>query len=284
MMKLKFFLATILLLGLIPVLHAQEAASDSLSPVQKEIDFGTYLLETSQYRLASWEFERLRFKYPQNPIIQLKLTEAYRLAGDYAAGLEKANLFKAEPSLTNDYAIAYRKEAIRNLIHLRDFKSAPTEALGLSTRFPSMNLYSANISLGANILLDNWSFVPQGIATTDLDPLLNQYVVQLNNMKLKSPFKAGLYSALLPGAGKVYAGSWKDGLLSLLFVSANTYSAYRGFRQNGINSVYGWVFTSLATGFYIGNIYGAATLAKKTNQQQKVLIQNQAYERLLLIY
>lgn len=284
MMKLKFFLANILLIGLTPVLHAQEAASDSLQSVQKEIDFGTYLLETSQYRLASWEFERLRFKYPQNPLIQLKLTEAYRLAGDYTAGLEKANLFKVEPSLTNDFAIAYRKEAIRNLIHLRDFNSTQTEALGLRSGFPTMKLYSANISLGANILLDNWSFVPQGVATNDLDPLLNQYVIQLNNMKLKSPLRAGLYSALLPGAGKVYAGSWKDGLLSLLFVGANTYSAYRGFRQTGINSVYGWVFTSLATGFYIGNIYGAATLAKKTNQQQKALIQNQAYERLLLIY
>jgi hypothetical protein len=277
-------LAVILVVGLLPVLYAQEAPSDSLSSLQKEIDFGTYLLETSQYQLASWEFERLRFKYPENSGIQLKLIEAYRLSGDYSAGLAKANEFKSGASTTTDFAIAYRKEGIRNLIHLGDFKTTHTEALRLRTLFPTMNNYGANISLGANILLDNWSFMPQGVQARDLDPFLSQFVVQLNDMELKSPFKAGLYSALLPGAGKVYAGSWKDGLISFLFVGANTYSAYRGFRQSGINSVYGWVFTSLATGFYIGNIYGAATLAKKMNQQQKALIQNQAYERLLLIY
>lgn len=276
----------ILLVCLRPPIFAQTYSTDNSAKVGADFNFGLFLLQSRQYNLAKLEFERLNFKYPGNDSIQLKLLEAYRLSADFERGLRKANVLKQSKSdATNAYALSYHKEAIRNLIHLKDFKGVATEAAQSEILHPAHSLYWSNMEIGAFILLDEWPSIPAEItANQALDPVLLQNIYDLNNIKRVSPFRAGLYSTLLPGAGKVYAGSWKDGLLSFLFVGANTYSAYRGFSRNGAGSVYGWVFTGLATGFYLGNIYGSASLAKKQNLEKKKRIQQQSYERLLLIY
>ena len=76
-------------------------------------------------------------------------------------------------------------------------------------------------------------------------------------------------SMLIPGTGKMYAGYWKDGLVSLLMTSMMAWQAYRGFDQRGIKSGYGWVYTGLATGFYIGNLYGTVKAVRKFNTHFK---------------
>jgi hypothetical protein len=68
--------------------------------------------------------------------------------------------------------------------------------------------------------------------------------------------------------GKVYSGRWKDGLVSLLFVGATGFQAYRGFSQKGSESIYGWIMGSLSVGFYIGNIFGSVKAAKIYNTNQ----------------
>jgi hypothetical protein len=57
----------------------------------------------------------------------------------------------------------------------------------------------------------------------------------------------------------------------------NIWQAYRGFSKSGKNSVYGWVFASLATGFYIGNIFGSHKSAKKYNKKIDDNLYNEAW-------
>jgi hypothetical protein len=73
-------------------------------------------------------------------------------------------------------------------------------------------------------------------------------------------------SAIIPGSGKIYSGYWKDGLFSLLVVSVTGIQAYRGFQKNGKNSTYGWIYLTVGTGFYVGNIYGSGKAAHKRNK------------------
>jgi hypothetical protein len=84
----------------------------------------------------------------------------------------------------------------------------------------------------------------------------------------RKPWVAASLSAVVPGAGKVYAGQWKDGLFSLLFVAINGYQSYRGFHQKGLQSARGWIFGGLALGFYTGNVYGSAQTVKRYNRKQ----------------
>lgn len=81
----------------------------------------------------------------------------------------------------------------------------------------------------------------------------------------KSPLKAGLLSAIIPGAGKIYAGRLIDGLFSALLVGLTTWQAYDGFHDDGNRSVRGWLYGATATTFYAGNVYGAWVAARVYN-------------------
>ncbi|MCD6507254.1 tetratricopeptide repeat protein [Candidatus Poribacteria bacterium] len=84
----------------------------------------------------------------------------------------------------------------------------------------------------------------------------------------KSPFLAAFLSALLPGAGKVYAGRGYDGLYSLSVVGFSAGMAYDGFRDNGVRSAKGWLFGGATLFFYLGNIYGSAIAAGEFNARE----------------
>ncbi len=85
------------------------------------------------------------------------------------------------------------------------------------------------------------------------------------NLPMKSPVKAGILSAFLPGLGKVYAGRNIDGISTLLLVGVLSWQSFSSFSDNGSHSVKGWLFGSLGTVFYLGNIYGSAVTVKVQN-------------------
>ena len=86
-------------------------------------------------------------------------------------------------------------------------------------------------------------------------------------------------SAIIPGSGKFYTGRWRDGAVAFLFVSLNTWQAYRAFNKNGINSIYGWIFGTISLTFYSANIYGSYKSALNFNKK----ILNNLHEKTLLI-
>jgi TM2 domain-containing membrane protein YozV len=146
--------------------------------------------------------------------------------------------------------------------------------------------YADNVSLGLSIVSAKSKTEMHHLHIAGMEGHHDAALVQaLNYWKehpRKSPFVAGTLSTILPGAGKVYAGRWKDGLVSLLFVGANAYSAYRGFSSGGIQSPYGWLFGGLSAGFYIGGIYGSQKAARIYNHTLEAKIKSDVYSRLLL--
>ncbi len=81
----------------------------------------------------------------------------------------------------------------------------------------------------------------------------------------KSPVLAGILSALLPGAGRVYAGKWFDGFMGFVMVFLTATSAYESSkRDNMFNKVFSY---SMAGIFYTGEIYGAYRSAKYYQRQ-----------------
>ncbi len=81
----------------------------------------------------------------------------------------------------------------------------------------------------------------------------------------KSPVLAGLLSAFIPGAGRVYAGRWFDGLMGFFMVYLTATSAYESSkRENSLSKIFTY---SLAGIFYTGEIYGAYRSAKYYQRQ-----------------
>lgn len=105
----------------------------------------------------------------------------------------------------------------------------------------------------------------QGVENSDM-PLFNLAQRGMNLPK-KSPFLAGLMSMGLPGSGKIYAGHSFDGLYSLLLIAGSSWLAYEGYRDDGTSSMRGWLFGSMATVLYAGNIYGSVISARLYNKR-----------------
>ncbi len=79
----------------------------------------------------------------------------------------------------------------------------------------------------------------------------------------KSPVVAGALS-VIPGAGFLYCGRYRDGITAFLFNGALIFGAYTAFDND--NPALGSVIALVEAGFYAGNFYGAVSSAHKYNR------------------
>lgn len=259
------------------------------TPAANDMAFGQYLLLTGQYDLAVLEFERLYFQKSGTEGLKKSLIETHRLRGNHDRARKYAQDFLSQGNLNDLEAQHFKKEIVLNSLLMRDLVWIPSVLAEI--RITSGNdfeilRYADNMSLGLSILnaKSKWETYHLHIEGMEKhhDAILAQALTDWQESPRKSPFVAGAMSTFLPGMGKVYAGKWKDGLVSLLFVGANAYSSYRGFSNSGIRSPYGWLFGSLTAGFYIGGIYGSQKAARIYNHELEAKIKNDVYTRLLL--
>jgi len=87
------------------------------------------------------------------------------------------------------------------------------------------------------------------------------------SLKFKSPLISGILSAVLPGAGRIYCNRPGDGLYSIILIGLLAYQSWDGFNNNANRSTKGYIYGSLAVGFYVANIYGSIISAKIVNKK-----------------
>lgn len=90
----------------------------------------------------------------------------------------------------------------------------------------------------------------------------------LQTMKKKSGFLAGALSAVVPGLGKVYTGNPGQGLASFLRVVPLGLITAENFRNGGFKNAQFYIFGSLFTLFYVGNIWGSSLSAQIVYQEK----------------
>lgn len=238
--------------------------AQSLYNKENSSAFATYLYASGNYNLASAEFERLLFLEPENDSLRQMIMKSLLLNGDFEAGADRALAFNVSPqNLSNGMASLYSYSLISagKPLAARSFVDIST-ALG-----PEQKLYYKAYSY----LLDNEFKEARKLKSESsllMQPELAQLIDETANMPHRSPALAAGLSAMIPGLGKFYTGDWKDAIIALVTVGVTGYQSYRGFNRNGINSGYGWIYGSLAAGFYLGNIYGSASSAKRFNKRQ----------------
>jgi hypothetical protein len=92
------------------------------------------------------------------------------------------------------------------------------------------------------------------------DPLL-EHVSNFDELPTKSLWLAGSLSAVLPGAGQLYAGRWEDGLVAFttnaVLIGATALAWHRDER------VTAGALGCVAFGFYAGNVYGGVNAAAR---------------------
>jgi len=96
---------------------------------------------------------------------------------------------------------------------------------------------------------------------------LGQLAIEGTKLKYKSMFLAGMFSAIIPGSGKIYAGRVNDGIYSFVMIGLTTWQTYDGFHNRGVHSIKGWIYGTLSTVLYAGNIYGSAIAIQLYNDK-----------------
>lgn len=98
------------------------------------------------------------------------------------------------------------------------------------------------------------------------------YASTLKGRKHRSPAVAGLLSAVIPGAGKVYAGKPYQGIASLFPIAALALLTNESYRKRGPESAEFYIFGSLLTVFYVGNIWGSVFTVKIKRKEDENLV------------
>jgi TM2 domain-containing membrane protein YozV len=83
------------------------------------------------------------------------------------------------------------------------------------------------------------------------------------NPPYKSEVWAGILSAIIPGAGKIYTHDYGDGITAFIITGLFAYLAYTNFEHD--HPTRAWIFTGIGAGFYAGNIYGSVASAQIFN-------------------
>ncbi|MCF8231296.1 MAG: hypothetical protein K9J27_03825 [Bacteroidales bacterium] len=99
---------------------------------------------------------------------------------------------------------------------------------------------------------------------------MERYAQKLKAHNKKSPWVAGMMSALVPGSGKIYAGKTGQGISSFLTVGGMGFVTWENYRKNGWKDFKTLFFATVFSAFYAGNIHGTVMTVKITeNEFQK---------------
>jgi tetratricopeptide (TPR) repeat protein len=263
------------LIVLIVLFSFKGLSQDNLFNLQNSKSYANYLLASGQYKSASVEFERVVFLDSTDLASGLLLLKSYRLSEDYEMSTQRASeLFPNIIEMPKEHAIEYSK----SLMSLRDWKQANDfwdKSLTLSIE--DKTLFKATVAIFEGDFKKAQEKV--GTISHTNNTLAKGYadiVDRAINGKRKSPFLAGVLSTAIPGLGKVYTGDWKDAIVSLIFTGGMAFQAVRNFNKHGVNNYRPWIYTTIGTGFYLGNIVGSVKSAKDKNRKKINKLQHEA--------
>jgi tetratricopeptide (TPR) repeat protein len=261
-------------------LHADTLDINYFTP-KNVYSFAEYLFKEGDYLRAAGEFQRYLYglgsQHAFADSVLYKIGLCYQLGKNFTRAI---NYFKkvidANPQsayLTNSYYhIAYSyflmqkhresisySDSVLPLIRLDYNKLKMQQLIGLNYIYQKKWLSAADFLYSLDETAKNDS----------LTMLLMDFAEKGQYLGRKNELLAGFFSAVIPGAGKVYCGRASDGFFSFIVVGLMGWQAYENFRKDGIDSVKGWIYGTMGGVFYLGNIYGSIVAAKIYNEQQE---------------
>jgi TM2 domain-containing membrane protein YozV len=276
-MKVIFFNIALLLILLTPLWADKDQKSkivDYFSP-ENILKFADYLYDNGDYIRAAGEYQRYIYlaDSEDNDSLYYKTIRALFSGGDYDHCLNLLSCFEDKYPNSEYFEQSTVCEAVINY-RLENYK----KTLELAEQTESLNPCLNRLVAGMSYLKLQQVAQAQKIScfdnSTDICDEYKESLIRLcdftheaDNLSFKSSFKAGIFSALIPGSGKIYSGRTADGLYSLLLIGLTGWQAYDGFDRDGANSTKGWIFATIGTTFYLGNIYGSVLAVRIYNEQ-----------------
>ena len=238
--------------------------------------FADYLFEEGDYLRAADEY--LRYQFLSESIsgldsIQFKIGLCYRMTGYYDRAIsyfEKVindTQSSLRPQSHYQIGLCYflGNELDSSLKYIDEHRPMVPDS-GVLRRMDQVSVL--------NLLWKcEWSRSADLIKKRRVDDEISVRLLDFAESGCKLPYKsrllAGLFSTVIPGAGKIYCGRFLDGIQSLSLVAFTGWQAYDGFHKDGMGSIKGWVFGIMGGIFYLGNIYGSTVAADIRNYEEE---------------
>lgn len=223
--------------------------------------FADFLFCDRDYLRAIDEYEKY-LSYSDEDTIRFKIALAFSAIGDQYNAIKNFNSLQETSKL---YQIS-RIEELKSLFNLKQFSqlnSKANELNQLKSDYSDIAKKIVNISY----LLNIESMPSEKIFLEPFDDqektIVQNFYFQKTNPDYKSEVLSGVYSAIIPGLGKIYTENYSDGITSFLLTGLFSYLAYTNF--NNDHPVRAWIFTLAGAGFYAGNVYGSIASAQIFN-------------------
>jgi len=97
---------------------------------------------------------------------------------------------------------------------------------------------------------------------------------EIKSHKSKSPFLAGLFSGIIPGSGKLYAGKKGEAIAAFISTVGIGLVTWENYRKRGINNFNTIVFGTIFATSYMANIYGSAFSVTVIENEYKQNVKN----------
>ncbi|ACH40595.1 hypothetical protein Gbem_3603 [Citrifermentans bemidjiense Bem] len=245
---------------------------------ESALSFGDHLFDEGDYYRAISEYERVLYFFPAEPAAkaaQYKIALSYLKGEKWGAAVEKFR------TLAGRYP---EEETGRKALFMvgesyfakKDYAAALAAYQEFISRYPQeTQADEARMKMGWCYLLQGqweqgagaFGGLPKDSARHEEGMQLAKAAGQFPLLPRKSPSLAAGLSAVLPGAGQIYVERPKDAaitvLLNGLFLWGGLEAIHRG------NNVAGGILFGFESGWYIGNIYNAASSAHKYNRSRE---------------
>jgi TM2 domain-containing membrane protein YozV len=221
--------------------------------------FADYLFCDKDYLRAIEEYEKY-LKTFRNDTIEFKIAYGFSQIADYKNALDKLSSINRSSafydfSLLEKLKLFYLENKIDTFFYEADKISSDRSVYGSTLKFKNI------VTLLEKELPERNYFISPFDETEK--PVVEKFYKQKKNPPYKSELTAGLLSAIIPGAGKIYTKNYGDGITAFLLTGIFAYLAYDNFQHN--HQTRAWIFTALGAGFYVGNIYGSVSSAQIFN-------------------
>ena len=264
----KIFTNTVLflLIGVSLLFGGFAAAAEELP-----LSLGKHLAKQGNYDAAITEYKRFLFFHPDDARIgevYHNIGLAYKAQGlwtEAVIALRTATFL----AINNETKSAYQLALAVTLIATKNYDLAQLELIKVVLRKPSLPLFRRALFLqGVTYIYQfRWEEARSVLQDYTADESLDALFEAALNMPQKSLKVARVLSTILPGAGQVYTGDWRDSLNAFLLNGA------LGFLT--IDAVFAGHYTDAALWggliflrYYRGNTFRAEEAVKQFNLRQ----------------
>lgn len=253
-----------------------ETVPVDLNTPQKIYDFAEYLFNKGQYYRAITEYERLLFHFPDHSLAaraKLQIGFCFRKGEQWQQAIRTFKEAAEEYAGTREAETALF-EAAETSFAAADYTPALEAYFEFLKQYPQSRLFNKTR------YRTGWSYLYEGLpeaASREFAEIAIQgdqgygkalaaAALQYQDLAKKSSRMAGIFSAVVPGSGQLYANRKRDALVAFLLNSTFILGAIESFNHG--SPIVGGILVFFEAGWYAGNLFNAVSDVHKYNQKQ----------------